>query len=224
MDKVQQASEVVGMPNPPDIQPFDVTESESAFPAGRYLFALGGIHAVYPKDEATSVADAVLNDIWVLKFLGNTDGDKPVIRIAMKDGKPIMEIRGSKISERYPNPAKMPNMSWKAAAFFSKFEGVIEQIPLGGFDANGDVKTKKVVDWKKVAQKYGTVFTASIVYSKSKKDGKSYRNFDYETLVVTAQAIPADDIRKIEEMYDSLKAQSKAHVEAAPEKVEDLPF
>jgi hypothetical protein len=224
MDEQQAVPVSVGMPDPPDIQPFDVTESDSAYPAGRYLFALGGISAVYPKDEATSVADAVLNDIWVLKFLGNTDGAKPVIRITMKEGKPVMEFRGSKIVERYPNPSKQPNMSWKAAAFFSKFEGAIELIPLGTFDANGDMKTKKVVDWKKVAQKYGTVFSASIIYTKSKKDGKTYRNFDYETLTVTAQAIPVEDMKKIEQMYNSLKAQSKATVESAPEKVEDLPF
>ena len=216
-----------------DIAPFDVTDSDQAFPAGNYLFALGGINAVYPKDNPEAKdPDAVNSDVWALKYLGGSDNNaKPSVRITIKDGKVIMDsIRGVKIVERYPHPRLFPKMQFKASGFFSKFDGCIEEVEVGGFDASGDVKKKKIINWKKVQAKYGTVFQATLHYTKvrpkpgKKADDRSFRNFDYTTITPTAAVIPADDMRKIEEMYDSLKKQSEAQTTEAPPSASDLPF
>jgi len=201
-----------------DIQPFEVSDANVSFPAGKYLFVLGGIKAVYPKEGDSQEPEAVTNDLWVIKFLGNPDDAiKPHTRITFKDGTPILDsVKGVKIVERYPNPKLMPKMSWRAKAFYSKFPTAIEEITLASFDSNGDAKKKKVVVWKNIQRMYGLVFEASLVYKPNKDSSRTYRNFDYQTINPTESKVPADDMKKIEELYDELKKQDEVTPSSAP--------
>lgn len=225
-------SDNVEMPDAqePIIEPFEVTDGEMSFPAGPYLFAIGKIKAMYPKEGDSKEPEAVTNDIWVIKYIGDTDNNaKPHMRITFKDGVPTLHgIKGVKIVERYPNPKIMPKMSWRASAFFSKFPGAIEEITLASFDSDGNPQKKKVVVWTKVQSMYGLVFSGNIVYKPNKDKTRNYRNFDYGTILVTDNKIPVDDMKKIEELYDSLKKEdedsSKTSTPSAKDELEKLPF
>jgi hypothetical protein len=212
-----------------DIQPFEVTDAEMSFPAGKYLFVIGKIKAMYSKEGDSTEPEAVTNDLWVVKYIGGTDNNaKPHMRITFKDGVPTLHgIKGVKLVERYPNPKIMPKMSWRASAFYSKFPNAIEEITLASFDAEGNPKKKKVVVWKNIQAMYGLVFEASLVYKPNKDKSRTYRNFDYPTIVPSDNKIPADDMRKIEELYDALKKQDEAPSTSAPsaeDSLKDLPF
>lgn len=217
--------------NVEEIKPFETAEQEFAFPAGKYLCVLGNVRPVYPEGER-GTPDAVLNDIYVTKYLGTTGEPKDEIRITFKDGKPIFVkggTRGVKMIERYPNPAKLPALKWKAKAFFDKFEGCITVIT-SGLDSAGDAKNATVVDWMKVRQKMGTVFKVDIVYGKG-KGGKQYRNLDYESIVVSNTQVPLEDMKKIEALYEKtykaekdVAAGATSTVAAPSTDVEDLPF
>jgi len=212
-----------------DIQPFEVTDAEMSFPAGKYLFAIGKIKAMYPKDSDSTEPEAVTADLWVIKYIGGTDNNaKPHMRITFKDGVPTLHgIKGVKLVERYPNPKIMPKMSWRASAFYSKFTNAIEEITLASFDSEGNAKKKKVVVWKNIQAMYGLIFEASLVYKPNKDKSRTYRNFDYPTIVPGDSKIPADDMRKIEELYDALKKQDEAPSTSAPsadKELEALPF
>jgi hypothetical protein len=207
---------------------WDAGDQTQAYPNGDYIFALGKLKAQY-KDTQTDKSEpsSIALEVWVIKFIGSSDTPAQT-RITIKDGKAMMSgTRGTKRIEFFPNPKFMPKMAWKASAFFSKFEGCIEEIVLASFDENGDPKKKKVVSWKTVQSKYGLVFQAGLKWTESKKDGKMYCNFDMKTFQASESKIPADDMKKIEELYDSLKKQDEAPATSAPtaeDALKDLPF
>ena len=195
---------------------WNVPDEDVKFPEGWYIFALGGVRAVYNKDDPDSI-DAMVNDLWVVKYVGTDLNPVSDVRIMFKDNKLTMGAHGVRIVERYPNPAFMPKLAFRARAFFAKFD-VFDEVKTGD-------RTQKMVSWQRVASKYGTIFKAMVFYNKG-KNGKSYRNFDYEGLEVLDQRISADQMKAIEERYASLKAQednANTKVEAPPG-VSDLPF
>lgn len=208
---------------------WEVPDIDVSFPAGEYIFALGMVRPAYDKDAdpTTAVPVAVLNEIWVLKFLGTEEAPMQQERIISKDGQVTMGIRGTKMVERYPNPTISPGMAWRAKAFFSKFECISEK----NFGA-GDAERKgvKVVDWGKVREKFGTIFRGKLVYKPSKSDpDKRYRNFDYESIVVTGHRLEFLDMCAIQDTYATLKAAEDAKKAAggtaeAPASADDLPF
>lgn len=206
----------------PEIPNFGVPEQDFSFPAGLYVFAFGSIKGVFP--ENSSVPDAVLHELWALRYMGNEDKSADEKRINFVDGNPIMSTHGVKIVERYPNPSVKPTMAWRAKSFFSAFECLTE-IPSGGPDVvTGNQKFEKVVDWKKVRQKYGTVFTARILYAEAKSGG-NYRNIDYRSLKITGTSIPVEQMKAIETKYSGLKALEDAGKDVVkPAVVDDLPF
>lgn len=196
---------------------WNIPDEEVRFPEGWYIFALGGVRALYNKEDVEAI-DAMVNDLWVIKYNGTDLNPVSDVRILFKDGKLVMGAHGVRIVERYPNPSIMPKLAFRARAFFGKFD-VFDEVKVGD-------RVQKLVNWQKVASKYGTIFKAMVYYSKG-KNGKSYRNLDYESLEVLDQRVTADQMKAIEERYASLKAQedaSEGKTVEAPPGVDDLPF
>lgn len=206
-----------------DIPNFEVPEEELRFPEGFYLCALGGLKPLYSQNDPQEL-EAVTNDIWVLKFSGTTLNPANEMRIVIKDNNVVMGTHGVRIVERYPNPKIMPKLAWRMRAFFSKLDCITErEITVG--EAK---ETKREVDWKKVREKYGTVFRMNVIYQKG-KNGKNYRNIDYESLELLGQSISADHMKMIEEKYSALRALEESESSGGapaetPPGLEDLPF
>lgn len=209
------------MPEQP-IPNFDLPSDDIAFPDGRYLFALGAVRPVNGEDGSL---EAVLNDLWVIKYIGTEAQPANDVRIKVKEGKEVlMSQRGVRVVERYPLPTKLPKLAWRAKAFFAKFDSVVEQ-NTGKIDDYGQPILKKQVDWSRVKTHYGQVFTANMAYVTGKA-GKRYRNIDYETIELTGQKIPANEMELIEKRYEEKrKAEEVTSAEstAAPG-LPDLPF
>ncbi len=210
---------------------WDAGDQTLAYPNGEYIFAWGKLVPVFKEgQEDRSEPSSIAHEIWVIKFLGNSEVPAQA-RIQIKEGKALMAgTRGTKRIEFYANPKFQPKMAWKASAFFSQFKGCIEEITLSQFDDKGELKKKKVVSWVNVKALYGTVFQCGLKWTKSKKDGKMYCNFDLDTLQVPGARIPANDMAQIEQLYDSLKKRGEASessassATSAEDAVEDLPF
>ena len=204
---------------------WDVPEGDFAFPEGWYICAFGAIKAIYPEDNP-SIPDAVLHDIWVLKYRGTESKPEDVARIRIHDGRVTMNTKGTHLSERYPHPTKMPKMAWRARSFFAPFDCITE-ITLPSFDAEGKPEKKKVVDWSKVQMAYGRLFRMRLAYSKAKEGNKSYRNIDYDSVEPLSEVITAGDMKIIEAQWDMMKKQEESTSGgsgAPPVKADDLPF
>ena len=203
-----------------DIPNFTVPEQDISFPAGLYVFAFGGIKGVFSEDN--TIPEAVLHELWVLRYLGNEDVSADEKRIEVNDTTVKMRLKGVKMVERYPNPALKPTLAWRAKAFFGKFN-CITDVPTGEVDEiTGKQFFTKVVDWKKVRAKYGAVFTALITYVESPK-GSNYRNIEYKSIKVTDNYIPPEHMKLIEEKYQALQKENQSSVDT-PADVDDLPF
>jgi len=203
----------------PQIPNFEVGDSGGfSFPEGAYYAAMGKLIPQYAdEDDLHQNPIAVNHEIWILKRL---DGDKSEQRIDLRDGNVSMKTKGTKLVERYPNPSLKPNMKWRAAAFFTKFD-CISEVP------NGANPPLKVVDWAKVKQKYGIVFKMILAYSESKNQpGKKYRNIQYDSIEMIGSSITSEDMHKIERTYDMLKESEKVPDQSAPAQISesDLPF
>lgn len=207
----------------PILPNWEVGDGTFAFPEGEYYGAIGKLAPQYAKDADPRVSEptAVSHEIWILKTLG----EKGQQRINLKDGVVTMpSIKGVKLIEWYPNPRLKPNQKWKAAAFFGKFD-CLSAVP----SSTGE-QPVKVVDWAKVKQKYGLVFKFSIIYVAAKDgSGKKFRNINNETITPIGTVIPADDMHKIEAIYDTKRAAEKAEqsgdvVTPASLDETDLPF
>lgn len=204
-----------------DIPNFTVPEQDFAFPAGLYVFAFGEIKGVF--SEGNTFPEAVLHELWVLRYLGNEDMAADEKRIEVIDNFVRMGLRGVKLVERYPNPALKPTLAWRAKSFFSKFD-CITDVPTGEMDeVTGKQFFTKVVDWKKVKAKYGVIFTAVVTYVESPKGG-NYRNIDYKSIKPTGTFVPPEHMKLIEEKYEALRELENQSMPGKPASAEDLPF
>lgn len=203
---------------------WEAPDSEPAFSEGDYIFILGGIYPVHGEGSDTSQPpDAILNDLWVLKYVGPPDKTLNQTRVTIKDGVANLAPKGARMVERYPNPAQFPKIAWRAGAFFSHFD-CMEEVDTGKKDPDGKAIMKKFVDWKKVKLAYGTIFRASVVYRQG-KEGKNYRNLDYESITLANQKVSPSDMKLIEDAYKAMREEKDVTSGAeAPPGVSDLPF